>query len=128
MPIIRYSDVLLSYAEALNEMGQTANAIPYVTQVRTRAGLSSQSSYDQAELRLLIEKERQVEFCFENHRWYDLKRTDRVLDIMREHGIREKAKKTFIPENAFQVNANKLILPIPAEQVLINEIEQNPGY
>jgi tetratricopeptide (TPR) repeat protein len=127
-PIIRFSDVLLSYAEALNEIGQTQEALPYVAQVRTRAGLSTPGDCGQGDLRLLIEKERQVEFCFENHRWYDLKRTGRVLDVMREHGIREKAKKSFIPDNAFQIDANKLLVPIPAEQILINGIEQNPGY
>lgn len=129
LPVIRYSDVLLSYAEALNETGRTVEAIPYVQQVRTRAGLATrEAGYSQEELRSLIEKERRVEFCFENHRWYDLKRTGRALDVLKEHGIREKAAKTFIPDNAFQLNADKLLLPIPAEQILINGIEQNPGY
>ncbi|MCD8042768.1 MAG: RagB/SusD family nutrient uptake outer membrane protein [Tannerellaceae bacterium] len=127
-PIIRYSDVLLSYAEVLNEMNQTADAIPFVRQVRTRAGLETRTSYTQQELRTLIEKERQVEFCFENHRWYDLKRTGRALEVMKEHGIREKARKTFIPANAFEMESYKLLLPIPAEQIQINGLEQNPGY
>lgn len=128
LPVIRYSDVLLSYAEALNEMGQTQEAISYVEKVRTRAGLATRSDYGQQELRLLIEKERQVEFCFENHRWYDLKRTGRALDVLKEHGIKEKARKSYIPENAFQLDPQKLLAPIPAEQVLVNGIEQNPGY
>lgn len=127
-PVIRFSDVLLSYAEALNEMGQTQEAVPFVEKVRTRAGLITRTDYSQQELRLLIEQERQVEFCFENHRWYDLKRTGRALDVLGEHGKREKTRKSFIPDNAFQLNAQKLLSPIPAEQVLINGIEQNPGY
>jgi tetratricopeptide (TPR) repeat protein len=127
-PIIRFSDILLSYAEALNEQGQTASAVPYVTQVRSRAGLPTLPGYEQAQLRQLIENERQVEFCFENHRWYDLKRTGRALDVLREHGIREKQRKSFIYETAFQMESYKLLAPIPAEQILINGIEQNPKY
>jgi tetratricopeptide (TPR) repeat protein len=127
-PIIRFSDVLLSYAESLNEQGETDAAVLYVTQVRTRAGLPTLPIYEQIELRQLIENERQVEFCFENHRWYDLKRTGQTLDVLREHGIREKQRKSFIYETAFQMDSYKLLAPIPAEQILINRIEQNPGY
>jgi tetratricopeptide (TPR) repeat protein len=127
-PIIRFSDVLLSYAESLNELGQTDAAVSYVTQVRTRAGLPTLPSYEQTQLRQLIENERQVEFCFENHRWYDLKRTGRALDVLKEHGIREKQRKSFIYETAFQMDSYKLLAPIPAEQILINGIEQNPKY
>lgn len=129
LPIIRFADVLLSYAEALNEVGRTQEAAPYVEMVRNRAGLNhSLAAYNQENLRLLIEKERQVELCFENHRWYDLKRTGRAMEVLRAHGIREKASKTFIPANAFQMETFKLIAPIPAEQILINELEQNPNY
>ncbi|MDR2774415.1 MAG: RagB/SusD family nutrient uptake outer membrane protein [Tannerella sp.] len=127
-PIIRFSDVLLSYAESLNEQGQTDVAVLYVTQVRARAGLPALPSYEQKQLRQLIENERQVEFCFENHRWYDLKRTGRALDVLKEHGIREKQRKSFIYETAFQMDSCKLLAPIPAEQILINGIEQNPKY
>ena len=41
LPILRYSDVLLMYAEVLNEQGKTSEAIPYVQQVRTRAKLTA---------------------------------------------------------------------------------------
>ncbi|MEX2594168.1 MAG: RagB/SusD family nutrient uptake outer membrane protein [Anditalea sp.] len=43
-------------------------------------------------MEVLIAKERQVEFCFENQRWYDLKRTGKALEVMAAHGIREKEK------------------------------------
>lgn len=128
-PILRYSDVLLMYAEALNEQGHTSEAIPYVEQVRSRAGLtSSLAGYDKASLEDLIAKERQVEFCFENQRWYDLKRTGKALQVLREHGIREKAIKSFLYPNSFEMEKYKLLAPIPAEQILINKIKQNPGY
>jgi tetratricopeptide (TPR) repeat protein len=128
-PILRYSDVLLMYAEVLNELGRTNDAIPFVEQVRFRAGLMDPlTGYDQAALEALIAKERQVEFCFENQRWYDLKRTGKALEVMVAHGVREKATKSFLYENAFQMEPYKLLAPIPEEQVLINELAQNPGY
>ncbi|CAK7053438.1 MAG: SusD-like protein P2 [Parabacteroides sp.] len=128
-PVLRYSDVLLMYAEALNEQGRTVEAIPYVEQVRNRAGLmNSLAGYDKVSLENLIAKERQVEFCFENQRWYDLKRTGKALQVLKEHGIREKAMKSFLSPNSFNMSEYKLLAPIPAEQILINKIEQNPGY
>jgi tetratricopeptide (TPR) repeat protein len=129
LPILRYSDVLLMYAEVLNELGKTGEAIPNVEMVRSRAGLTEPlSGYGQTELQELILKERQVEFCFENQRWYDLKRTGKALEVMSEHGIREKAMKPFLFDASFNVTPNKLLAPIPAEQILINRLEQNTGY
>ena len=69
---------------------------------------------NQSELRLLIEHERQVEFCFENQRWYDLLRTDRAIEVNAALG------KTLLP--------HQLIAPIPGDQIMINKLEQNPGY
>ena len=72
--------------------------------------------------------ERQVEFCFENQRWYDLKRSGKAVEVMSAHGVREKEMKPFLFDASFNVTANKLLAPIPAEQILINRLEQNPGY
>jgi tetratricopeptide (TPR) repeat protein len=128
-PVLRYSDVLLMYAEVLNELGRTGEAIPYVEMVRNRAGLTqSIAGLNKSGLETLIANERQVEFCFENQRWYDLKRTGKALEVMTQHGLREKAKKPFLFSSSFNVTPNKLLSPIPAEQILINRLEQNPGY
>lgn len=114
-PILRYSDILLMYAEALNELGRTADASVFVKKVRNRANLTNDiSNLNQSELRLLIEHERQVEFCFENQRWYDLLRTDRAIEVNAALG------KTLLP--------HQLIAPIPGDQIMINKLEQNPGY
>ncbi|GAA4316212.1 RagB/SusD family nutrient uptake outer membrane protein [Compostibacter hankyongensis] len=129
LPVIRYSDVLLMYAEALNDQGKTSTAIPYVRQVRSRAGLSGTlDGYSQAKLDSLIARERQKEFCFENQRWYDLKRTGKALEVMKAHGERLKQDEPFLPANSYQMTPQKLLAPIPAEQVLLNQITQNPGY
>jgi tetratricopeptide (TPR) repeat protein len=129
LPVLRYSDVLLMYAEALNKLGRTSEAIPYVSMVRQRAGLGMPpAGLNAAALEVMIAKERQVEFCFENQRWYDLKRTGKALETMSAHGAREKAMKPFLFATSFNLTPNKLLAPIPAEQILINRLSQNPGY
>lgn len=128
-PILRYSDVLLMYAEALNKQGRTGEAIPFVQQVRARAGLEvSLVGYGKTQLETLIANERQVEFCFENQRWYDLKRTDKAVEVMTAHGIRENDQKEFLYNGAYTITPYKILAPLPAEQILINNLIQNPGY
>ncbi|MBD2699587.1 RagB/SusD family nutrient uptake outer membrane protein [Spirosoma sp. BT702] len=129
LPVLRYSDVLLMYAEVLNEQGRSAEAITYVQQVRNRAGLTNPlTGLDKTALQTLIAKERQVEFCFENQRWYDLKRTGKALDVMTAHGKREKASKNFLYPESYSLTANKLVAPIPVLEVSVNKLDQNPGY
>lgn len=129
LPILRYSDVLLMYAEVLNELGRTPEAIPFVEEVRFRASLTDPlTGYDKASLQTLIAKERQVEFCFENQRWYDLKRTGKALEVMTAHGVREKALRSYLYNTAFEMSPHMLLAPIPVEQIDVNDLEQNPGY
>ncbi|MBC6491398.1 RagB/SusD family nutrient uptake outer membrane protein [Flavihumibacter stibioxidans] len=126
-PVLRYADVLLMYAEALNELGYVADgpAFDYLNQIRTRAGLQPKTAVnaepslqiaDQAAFRLAIEQERRVELAFENHRWFDLVRTDRAIAVMAAHGI--------------SIQPYQLLYPIPQSQIDINPemIKQNPGY
>lgn len=128
-PVIRYSDVLLMYAEVLNNLSRTADALPYVQLVRNRAGLTAPlTGYSKTTLEVLIAKERQVEFCFENQRWFDLKRTGKALDVMTAHGLRQKSNGSYFLPNSYQPNKDKLLAPIPTDQVLINKLDQNPGY
>ncbi len=129
LPVLRYSDVLLMYAEVLNELGRTNEALPFVQQVRNRAGLTNAlAGYSKESLSALIANERQVEFCFENQRWYDLKRTGKALAVLTAHGMREKVKRPYLFPTAFQVAAYKLLAPIPQIEIEINQLEQNPGY
>jgi len=115
-PVLRYADVLLMYAEALIEQGQVATAIPFVNQVRTRAGLGGlATTLSQADARLAIEKERRVELAFEGHRWVDLVRTGRYLTVMTSKGY---ATKEF-----------HRLYPIPQRETDLNSsLAQNPGY
>lgn len=129
LPVLRYSDVLLMYAEVLNELNRTGEAIPYVQQVRNRAGLTAPiTSLAKEALKTLIAKERQVEFCFENQRWYDLKRTGKAIEVMTAHGLRERAQKSFLYPESSALTPSKLLAPIPVNEVSINKLIQNPGY
>lgn len=123
--VLRYADVLLMYAEALNELGFVADgpAFDYLNQIRTRAGLEAKTFSNeeaslqitsQAEFRLAVEQERRVELAFEGHRWFDLVRTDRALEVLNGEGIQP----------------HHVLLAIPQSQVDINpaKISQNPGY
>ncbi len=117
------------YAEALNELNRSAEAVPYIGQVRYRAGLTrSLPATDKASIQKVLAKERQVEFCFENQRWFDLLRTGKAMEVMTAHGEREKKQKVFIPSTAFHLTDAKLLLPIPNLQVVISGLSQNPGY
>lgn len=83
--IYRYADVLLMYAECLNENGNTSQAASYLNQVRNRAGLDNTTAKTQEEMDLAIEDERLLELCFEGHRWYDLVRRGRITSVMEQH-------------------------------------------
>jgi len=127
IPVIRYADVLLMYAEALNEVGYQANgeAFTYLNRIRNRAGLPSKTATDipdQPAFRLAMEQERRVEFAFEGQRWYDLVRTDRAIPVL-------NGKKSQI-RLVNPLTENNLVVPIPQSQIDINRnvIQQNPGY
>jgi len=121
-PVLRYADVLLMYAEALNETGQTTQALPLLNQVRRRAGLPEKTAMSQADMRLALENERRWELAFEGHRWFDLVRTGRALPVL-------QAKATAIGIRTTLSN-NNLVFAIPQSQIDINKtkIVQNPGY
>lgn len=130
--VLRYADVLLMIAECLNETGNSAEALTYLNMVHahSRTGLTPLVATGQTGLRDLIMKERQVELAFENHRWYDLVRTGKAIEVMTAHGARQKAERptTEVEPNAYVVTAEKLLLPIPQIDVTLDGLEQNQGY
>lgn len=74
---LRYADILLMKAEAINELGGTdaiTNAAAAVNLVRNRAGLANTTATTQADLRNVIRNERRKELGFEFHRFFDLMR------------------------------------------------------
>ncbi|MFC5411917.1 RagB/SusD family nutrient uptake outer membrane protein [Larkinella bovis] len=114
--VIRYADVLLMYAEALNENGKTAAALPYLNQIRTRAGVDPYPTLTQTQTRENIALERRRELAFEGHRWFDLVRTGQAFAVMQKYGMKQ----------------HMAVFPVPLAQVqLINDrsiFPQNPGY
>jgi hypothetical protein len=127
-PILRLADVLLMYAEALNNNGKTAQAIPLINRVRTRAGLASKPlTLSTADTQLAIEQERRVELCFEGHRWHDLIRWGKATSTMQ--AFRAKYLTFDNANSGLAPNTYRELFPIPQVEVLLNsKLTQNPGY
>ncbi|WP_294245539.1 RagB/SusD family nutrient uptake outer membrane protein [uncultured Chryseobacterium sp.] len=114
--VLRYAEVLLMKAEALNELGQSSTALVYINQIRMRAGLAPVSVSGYTAVRDAIRKERRLELAMEHDRWFDIIRTGQAASAMTADG------KTFL--------SYYTVFPIP--QQVINEgnglTVQNPGY
>ena len=114
--VIRYADVLLMLAEALNENGKTTEALAPLNLVRTRAGLSTFTTLTQSEARDNIAMERRFELAFEGHRWFDLVRTGKALSALTPVGMKDYMTVFPVPLSQVQVINNTSIFA------------QNPGY
>ena len=86
-PIIRYAEVLLNHAEALNELGRSADALVALNQVRARAKVAAVTETNQASLRTIIQNERRVELVYEGHRFYDLARWGQLEEKLKKKGF-----------------------------------------
>jgi hypothetical protein len=120
--VLRYADVILMQAEALNEQGQTAAAAPLVNLVRQRASLRPvATSLSQTAMRNAILKERLLEFGLEGQRWLDLGRQNLFTDLatLRSHD----------PDFGNFVTGKSQVLPIPQRERNLNpNVKQNPGW
>lgn len=114
--VIRYADVLLMYAESLNENNKTDLALEYLNLVRNRAGLEGYSDLTKEDSKQKILLERRLELSFEGVRWFDLLRTGQAYKVMEQYGM-----QPFMT-----------VFPIPLSQIqLINDptiFPQNKGY
>jgi hypothetical protein len=121
LKVIRYADVLLYYAEALNEAGQGAMALTHLNAVRSRVGLPGvPGGLSQDAMRRAIEHEMLMELGWENHRFQYLARHDMLKkDLLLPHD------NDFI----FWVEGKSELLPIPQTEVDLNpNVQQNPGW
>ncbi|MEH6307948.1 RagB/SusD family nutrient uptake outer membrane protein [Olivibacter sp. CPCC 100613] len=125
-PIYRYAYVLLMLAEAINEQG--GDPSPYLNQVRARAGLQPVSDLSQAALRDAIAHEQRVEVAFENHRWFQLLRTAKAIEVITQHGIEEKQRLSRLSKASYNIQEYMLLYPIPEREIRLNGFEQNPGW
>lgn len=123
--LLRYADVLLMYAEALNEIQYDASegslALKYLNAVRQRAGISNLTVKQlptQEKFRKGILVERQREFPYEGQRWFDLVRMGFAKSVMAENGV--------------EINDYQLLFPIPQQEIeKVGDksiLWQNPGY
>lgn len=123
--LLRYADVLLMYAEALNEIQYDASegslALKYLNAVRQRAGISNLTAKQlptQEKFRKSILVERQREFPYEGQRWFDLVRMGFAKSVMAENGV--------------EIKDYQLLFPIPQQEIeKVGDksiLWQNPGY
>ena len=117
--VIRYADVLLMQAEALNEQGQTTAAYPFVNQVRQRVSLPAlPAGLTQAQMRDAILRERMFELGLEGHRLFDLMRQGQLTGALVS---RDAEFTTFA--------AGRELLPIPQTELNLNpNVKQNASY
>ena len=137
-PLLRYSDVLLMYAEASNELnGPTQPAYECVKAVRDRAGVQTRpmADYDKDSFRQLIRNERGRELCFESLRKYDLIRWGEYVDAMHgyvqyaadERWSKEKTLSARAASIGGAVTDKHVYMPVPSIELGVNRLlVQNP--
>ena len=118
-PLLRYADVLLMYAEALNEQApNNDDAYKSINKIRNRAGLPNLTAgLNQSQFRDSLLLERRLELAFEGHRWYDLVRTKRLISALNSQN------------SSIKVEERHYLYPIPQTERDVNaKLEQNKGY
>lgn len=148
-PVLRYAEILLSYAEAKIELDQIdASVYDAINQVRKRAGMPNvdEAKYStQEKLRELVRRERRVEFAYEGMRRWDIIRWGIAKDVMNQPVVRVEGSilttknaegdfnvnitgTTVEEDRMFTVGKNE-VMPIPQSIIDANpDITQNPNY
>ncbi|MCY4779028.1 RagB/SusD family nutrient uptake outer membrane protein [Sphingobacterium sp. UT-1RO-CII-1] len=127
-PIIRFAEILLNYAEALNEEGKSADAIDELNKVRERAGLDLlTNNLNKDQVLNAIFKERRMEFIWEPSGGFsDLNRRGRFLDFIKAE--RPNYKELNVSQKPW-LNTTPILFPIPKDAWDRNKaLEQNPHY
>lgn len=149
LPLIRYAEILLNYAEAVNETGETGEAFDQLKLLRRRAGIIAgadgnyglKPNMEKDEMRAAIQNERRVELAIEEHRYWDVRRWKIAENVSNKplHGMRITRIGTTVPA---VYNYEKVIIrtpvfvapkwylwPIPQGEVnKTAELLQNPGW
>ena len=140
IPILRYTDVKLMYAEALNELDYatylSTDILPIINDVRKRAGLSAKLSSDFADKQAVLDylvKERFVEFSFEGIRWPDLIRWDLAEEAMATHfALVDEGYNETTEQPTYAMKSYNKLAPIPLSDILAygnkDIMWQNDGY
>ncbi len=137
--MMRYAEVLLNYAEAINEASNSAQnrqlAVAQLNAIRARAGITGTldaTNFTQEQLRERIRKERRVELCFEEHRFFDIRRWDIAKEVLNKPAVgiaKEGGQYVRIKVEDRIFNERMNFMPVPLSDV--NNcplIYQNEGY
>lgn len=142
-PIFRFAEILLTNAEALNELGQVENAVAEIIKLRARAGIIAgagsrygiRAGITQTEMSDLIRNERRIELAFEEHRFWDIRRWKIAGQVMNAPitgmKITNGTPLTYqIVTVANAVFPNRLYhMPIPYDEISKNQkLVQNEGW
>jgi hypothetical protein len=140
LPLMRYAEVLLNYAEAANEYdGPSTLVYNAVEAIRQRAGLNPYQlpvGLSQAAMREVIRNERRIELAFEEHRFWDVRRWKiaETTDNIQTMGMEVNRNGTAVTYTPFPVRKRNFrtamyLWPLPQSEVAKSaELIQNPGY
>ena len=124
--VFRYADALLMYAECLMKNGKKAEAINYINQVRERSNMEPLAENFNLDIYWILHELR-MELAFECHRFWDLKRTGKAIEIISEALMTvtgEDYGTTDSPIEEYQ-----LLFPIPTGEIEKDQtLPQNQGY
>lgn len=119
-PLMRFGTVVLTFAEAYNEVNAPTDGNPAyeaVNRIRRRSGLPDFAGLTQGQLRDSIRNERRLELAFEGERWFDLVRTDLLVTTLKAKGTTNiKDYHIVFPVPQFEIDLNPQLKP------------QNSGY
>jgi hypothetical protein len=138
---MRLSEFYLTYAEAQYHLGNFSTAVEYVNNIRQRAGVNMPPINAGGNLLQKIKHERTIELAFESNRWYDARRwldaeVDFAKDIVgveitKNPASNQKTYRYFYFEGGTGNRVfpqNHYLWPIPIEEILKSNLQQNPGY
>lgn len=138
---MRLSEFYLTYAEAQYHLGNYSTAVTYINQIRQRPGVNMPPINSSGDLLQKIKHERKIELAFESNRWYDARRwldaeVDFAKDIIAVEPINNPSTGTrsyryFYFEGGTGNRSfpqSHYLWPIPIEEILKSNLQQNPGY
>lgn len=135
--LARLGEIYLNYAEAEFNLGHEATAREYLDKIRMRAGINVPLTETGTALRDRIRNERQVELCFEGHRYYDVRRW-KIAETTENKPVRQviitRNPSTGVKTYTYQAleprtfNSRHYLMPIPRTEINRTGLQQNPGY
>lgn len=149
-PLIRYAEILLNYAEAINELGQPETAVNTLKLLRGRAGVDAGTDgrfgipvgVSTSQLRDIIQNERRIELALEDHRWNDIRRWkiavtvnngfNRRMQVINRGTAAAPGPYTYNITNSLRQHVFRpemYLMPIPDIEIRrVPLFRQNPGW